>query len=352
MTEDNKKVQSTPDPGNRSAKKSDEPASPGPRSIPVTLTVYRDLRVGMVVIMVMLSAAVLIERLSATCWQLAISAYYYTSAHSIVIAALLALGALFIIYKGSSDTEDALLTLAGVSALIAAMVPQGRPSPLCGRADLPKEYNVEAVIRPNVWAVVIALLLGLAIILWQSPHNRTEQTRSPGGTLSLGLFWLIMALGLLTFIFDHTLFIEQAHGVAGFLLLSTFIATVFCTGYLVKRQDESKSSHLHRYQLFYRGIAVLMLATLIAVVVGHLMRRGWELWVLAVEALLIFEFAIYWVVQTVELWDKPDRMDRLPEDAQQRIADARTKGGGLSGFKSGLADVTKPGAPDRLLPFL
>jgi hypothetical protein len=94
----------------------------------------------MVVILLMLAAAIVIEQLSATCWQIALSAYYFTSAHSILIAALLALGTLFIVYRGSSDTEDVLLTLAGVSALMIAMVPQGRPdtsppsSPTSGRS--------------------------------------------------------------------------------------------------------------------------------------------------------------------------------------------------------------------------
>jgi hypothetical protein len=351
MTEENQNGESTPDPRNESAKKSNEPASHSPRLVPITLAVYRDLRVGMVVIMVMLFAAIVIEKLSATCWQLAISAYYYTSAHSIVIATLLALGALFIMYKGSSDTEDALLTLAGVSALIAAMVPQGRPTPLCGRADLPAAYNVEAAIRPNVWAVVIGLLLGWGLVLWQSRRNRTRQTRSPGGTLSMWLFWLIMALGLIAFIFDKKLFEEQAHGVAGFLLLSSFIATVFCTGYLVKREDDSKSSHRLGYQRFYRTIAVVMLATLVAVVTGHLVRHGWELWVLVVEALLILEFAAYWGVQTIELWDTPDRRDRLPDDDQRQLAQGRTEGG-IAGLKSGLVDLRNGTAGQRLLPFL
>ena len=58
------------------------------------------------------------------------------------IATLIGFGTLFFVYRGSSDTEDALLTLAGVAALIAALVPQGRPElcthPLCQRASKPK----------------------------------------------------------------------------------------------------------------------------------------------------------------------------------------------------------------------
>jgi hypothetical protein len=98
----------------------------------ITLDTYRYLRGGMAVMIVMLGAAVIGERLTATCWQTSISAYYFTTAHSIFIAALCALGVQFIVYKGSSDTEDVLLTLAGMLAFIVAMVPTTRPV-LCGR---------------------------------------------------------------------------------------------------------------------------------------------------------------------------------------------------------------------------
>ena len=65
-------------------------------STPTLLVIYRELRVAMVVVMVMLAAAVIAERRSATGWQSALSEYYYTSAHSIFIAALLALSTLFL----------------------------------------------------------------------------------------------------------------------------------------------------------------------------------------------------------------------------------------------------------------
>jgi hypothetical protein len=317
----------------------------GPHPIPITLAIYRDVRVGMVVLMVMLFAGVIIERLPATCWQLAISAYYYTSAHSIVIAALLALGTLFIVYKGSTDTEDVLLTLAGVSALTAAMVPQDRPSELCGHADLPKEY--EPAVLPNVWAVVIALGLGWVATLVLHCCAGTRQTRSPVGILSLCVFWLIMALGLIALIFCPDKFTEYAHGVAGTLLLSAFIATTFCTAYVVGREDPS-TPHRRGYQWFYWGIAFLMLGTLIFVVYLHLVHPSelGQLWVLVIEAALILEFALYWVIQTAELWKTPDRRELLSEDVRNQTKH------GLKGLKSDLAQASTKPRGEKLWPFL
>ena len=47
----------------------------------IALDTYRYLRGGMVVMIVMLGAAVIGEKLTATCWQTSISAYFFTSAH-------------------------------------------------------------------------------------------------------------------------------------------------------------------------------------------------------------------------------------------------------------------------------
>ncbi|BBY39332.1 hypothetical protein MMAN_34660 [Mycobacterium mantenii] len=271
----------------------------------------------MVVILVTLAAAVIMERLPATCWQTAISSYYYTSAHNIVTAALMALGTLFIVYKGSSDTEDVLLTLAGVCTFIAAMVPQlPRPKPLCWpEGDLPEEYTVEPAMLLNVKALVIALGLGWVVTrLVQCWRGRTSHPRTAVSMLlSRFVFWPIMALGLITLIFFPDTFKGLAHGTAGILMLSAFIATTFCTAYIVGREDVSLSPHLRGYQLWYWGIAFLMLVTLIFVVFLHLVQHSWAqtVWGLVIEAVLILEFAAYWVVQTFELWNTADRTELL-----------------------------------------
>ena len=284
------------------------------------VAIYRDLRVAMVVLMVMLAAGVIIEKISAPCWQSAISTYYYTSAHSIVIAALVALGTLFIIYRGSSDTEDVLLTLAGVSALTAAIVPQDRPSDLCdGPANLPLDFddNANVAMLPNVWAVAIALGLGYVVIWsvmlvqWRRGHR--PEPRRLGGIVSLCVFWLIMVLGLIALLFFRDKFLKYAHAAAAVLLLSAFIATTFCTAYVVGLEDPSKSAHQRGYKRIYWGIAWLMLATLIAVLWVHRSRGLGGHWGLLAEVALILEFAAYWVVQTIDLWKTPDRSERLPK---------------------------------------
>jgi hypothetical protein len=293
-------------------------SSQGPRRTPITLAIYRDLRVAMVVLMVMLAAGVIIEKISANCWQSAISTYYYTSAHSLVIAALLALGTLFIIYKGSTDTEDVMLTLAGVSALTAAIVPQPRPTDLCaGPANLPSDFDAHAnaAMLLNAWAVAIALGLGYVVIwsvmLLQWIRGRPPRIRRPGGIVSLIIFWLVMLLGLIALRFFPDDFKEHAHGAAAILLLSSFIATTFCTAYLVGKENPSKSAHQRAYKHIYWWIAWLMLATALIVLWIHQttgLKGHLGLWA---EVALIGEFAAYWVVQTIDLWKEPDRIRRF-----------------------------------------
>jgi hypothetical protein len=319
---------------------------------PITLAIYRDLRVGMVIVTLMVFVAIVIRQLSATCWQFALSAYYYTSAHSILIAALLALGTLFIMYKGSNDTEDALLTLAGVSALMIAMVPQGplTPEQRCGRYDLPPEFV--PAIQPNVWAVVVALIVGwlaMALLHWR---NHTRHKRSPLGTVALWIFWVIMALGFIALVFFPNQFYAHIHGISGVLMLLSFIITVFCAAYVVGQEDTEKSPHKDRYKWFYRIIALVMVVTLIAVIAVHLKHPGWEPWVIWLESAVILEFALYWAIQTWELWNSPDRIGRLPDDVQRRLEDKRTKDGGFRGFKSDLSGPPDEGPGGRMLPLL
>lgn len=317
---------------------------------PITLAIYRDVRVGMVIVTLMVFVAIVIEQLSATCWQFALSAYYYTSAHSILIAALLALGALFIMYKGSNDTENVLLNLAGVSALMIAMVPQDRPAPLCGTNDLPPQFV--PAIQPNVWTVIVALIVGwlaMAVLHWR---NHSRHKRSPLGTVALLIFWVIMAVGFIALVFFPNWFYAHIHGISGVSMLLSFIITVFCAAYVVAQEDTGKSPHKDRYKWFYGIIAVAMVVTLIAVVAVHLKHPGWEPWVIWLESAVILEFALYWAVQTWELWDSPDRTGRLPADVQSRLADKRTNDGGFRGFRSDSSGPPDEGPGGGILPLL
>lgn len=152
----------------------------------ITLDTYRYLRAGMAIMVGLLAAGVVGERLHATCWQESISAYYYTTAHSVFVAALCAIGVQLIVYRGSSDTEDALLDLAGVLAFIVAFVPTGSPGQVCGAAGPWAKW--EPAITNNVWALIIALLLAYIASRWMYRRTHTDQHRSVLGEIAV---WLL-----------------------------------------------------------------------------------------------------------------------------------------------------------------
>jgi hypothetical protein len=315
----------------------------------ITLDTYRYLRGGMAVIIVMLGTAVIGARLTATCWQTSISAYYFTTAHSIFIAVLCALGVQFIVYKGSCDTEDVLLTLAGILAFIVAMVPTTRPRLPCWRYGLPADYHVKHAITNNVWAVVITLVIARVVSWWLYRRTNTTVPKSVSGTVAMYVLRAIMAVGLIAFIFFRNRFDSHAHEFAAVIMFLAIISTVVTTAFLVSRQDDAKSPHRHLYYVLYRGIAAAMIVTLIAVVVLHIALRNHS--VIVVETALILEFTVYWVIQTIELWRTPNRFELLPDADQRRLAQRR-RTRGPAGLLPEIVEATRPPVRERLLTAL
>ncbi|MDT5078794.1 MAG: hypothetical protein QOJ80_3431 [Mycobacterium sp.] len=263
----------------------------------VALDTYRYLRGGMPVMLVMLASALIVERATATCWQTSISAYYFTGVHAVFIGTICAIGTLLVVYRGSNDTEDVLLNLAGILAFVVAFVPTTRPVLLCGASTLPVDAVSERAVIANVWALVVALAVSRAASWWMYRRTGTGRDRSPLGTVALWVQRAVLAVGLVTLIVARTWFVANAHGIAAVTMFGAIIVTVVINAVLVHT----------RYRVVYQVISVLMVLTLVATVVVHFVLDDFNHIVLVVELLLIAEFGAYWVVQTVELWNSPVR---------------------------------------------
>ena len=282
----------------------------------VALDTYRYLRGGIPVMLVMLGAALIFERSHATCWQTSISAYYFTSAHAVFIAALCAIGTLLIVYKGSNDTEDVLLNLAGVLAFVVAFVPTSRPVLLCGESAGAIGAVTDDVPIRNVWALVIALVAARMASWWMYRRTGTGRSRSPLGMVALWVQRGVLAIGLIALIVVPAWFVANAHGVAAVTMFVAFIVTVLINAFLAGRQDADKCPHHQLYQKVYQVISILMALTLIAAVTVHLVLDGFNHTVLVVEVALILEFGAYWVIQTVELWSTSTRDELVDRECQ------------------------------------
>ena len=136
---------------------------------------YRGLRVGMVVLVLLLFGSVVFEILRTgvagqLCLQPSISAYYYTPARPVFVAALSAVGAGLIIYRGTTAAENVLLDFAGFFAFVVAFVPTKIGRNPCGTSNLPTDADITAAEANNVLvllvigvvAVVASLILGVA----------------------------------------------------------------------------------------------------------------------------------------------------------------------------------------------
>lgn len=271
------------------------------------LDTYRFLRGGLVVMVVMLFASLIVVTINTGgCWQTSISAYYYTAAHSMFVAALCAIGILMITYRGSTDSEDILLDLAGVLAFVVAMVPTTRPYHICVPA-LP-EYVVDPSIRNNVWAVIVGLVFAKvgASVLYQSWRAGPSGLSTYGRQVFV-FFWATVVFGIIAFIAFPTQFATYGHTVAAILMFGCIIAVVVINAYLARNQPDTRPG----YARSYRIIAVTMVATLLVVSLLHELfdpdGHGWNYAVIWAEVLLIAQFGIYWALQTRELWNTTDR---------------------------------------------
>jgi hypothetical protein len=282
------------------------------------LDTYRYLRGGIPVMLLMLAAALVIERARATCWQTSISAYYFTSAHGVFIGTGCVVGTLLIVYKGSRDTEDVLLNLAGTVAFVVAFVPTSRPVLLCSDSDMGIGTVTDATVIESVWAVVVALVVARVASWWMYRRTGTGRDRSPLGEVAVWVQRAVLAVGVVTLIFVPEWFVTNAHGIAAVTLFVAFIVTVLINAFLAGRQDEQKCPHNLVYHRVYQAISLAMALTLVAAVAAHLLLDGFNHVVLVVEVALIAEFGAYWLVQTVELWNTSTRDELVDVECRPR----------------------------------
>lgn len=254
----------------------------------VALDTYRFLRGGMVVMVVMLGGALAVERWHATCWQTSISAYYFTTAHAVFLGALYAIGAMLIVYRGTGDTENTLLNLAGVLAFVIATVPTTRPVLLCGTGD-PVASTVWPAVLFNIWTVTVVLAAS-RVASWLL-FRRSAPARDWVGNAAVWLQRVVLGIGVVVLALAPDWFQSNAHGIAAALMFAAIVLTVL---------NATFGAHTSAYRGVYQAISIVMAVTLIATVAVHLLLDTFNHTVLVVEVALIVEFAVYWVVQTVE----------------------------------------------------
>lgn len=275
------------------------------------LNTYRHLRLAMIVIVVVLGIAVLLQRFEAGCWQTSISAYYFTAVHGVFIAALCAIGACLIVYQGSSDTEDMVLNLSGFLAFIVAMVPIGREG-ICGGPSLPTEYDVSPGVGNNVAAVLVTGVIAEVVRLVLAYKANPEHPLSRPAMVSLVVGWIVLAAGAAVFVFNRRQFEAEGHKVAAVLMFAGIVLVILINAWSAQKRRNAKV-----FVQLYGAVASVMGLALMVIVAIRSVVPGWQHVIIYVEVVLIAAFAVFWGIQTKELWGVVDR-DELPARTADR----------------------------------
>jgi hypothetical protein len=256
---------------------------------------YRALRIMMVTVLLILAVSILKEwRSTATaCWQTSISAYYYTPVQAVFVGTLVTLGICMISLKGSGRAEDIILNVAGLLAPLVAVVPTPDPG-TCDSVPINRGTIADNVAN-NVTALLVVGFLTTAFAVALVCSSRTRRT-TRAQVIALGAAAAVLVGGSLWFDIARTSFIRHAHDVAAVSLFACIVIVVLLNG-----RDQRRMAGRGGYALRYLTIALAMLGAA-AVLLGIRFATDWVYWRLLLESILIVLFAVFWGIQTRELW--------------------------------------------------
>jgi len=301
---------------------------PTPPSDEGAIRTYRYVRVLIVALTVGLLAAVLVEWSTAGCLLGSISAYYYTPARGMFTSGLIGIGVCLIAIRGENDLQDGLLNVAGLLGPMVALIPMhlnvgsvadpsreascianAQRTTNLGSDDL-KEAAFALVtagrvdsIRNNTWALLIMIGLGLLLLGWlianakRHPRPGVPEPKWWPWAVSVGLAAGLWAL----YLFAHGFYIEKVHFGAAILMFAAVSAFAVVDGIrTVRLQGAVKRGRA------YIALGVVLLAgSGMIMLVGKLLE--WEYTTFTAEVWGMGVFLIFWVVQTIDLWDHTSR---------------------------------------------
>ena len=265
-----------------------------------TQRTYRYVRLTILAATLLLAVAVAVEEITGGSLP-SLSAAYYTPAGPMFVAGLFVVAAAFVALSGRS-VEQGLLDVAAVLALVIAVVPTTVAAEACGEAVrcVPPAV-LPAVLNNGVSVasvVLVGVVAGVVMSIVQGTMSRgVALTAAAVGVVVLGLgTWALVAPGA---------FLLFAHNTAavGFFLLIGAVAAI--AAWRPQRAPE-------RFRPAYAAVAIGILialvglaATLVRAIGGVDVTRPVP-WVFLGESLALVLFAVFWLLQTVELWNEPD----------------------------------------------
>lgn len=264
---------------------------------------YNYLRIALAALVLLLFVSVALEVRAAGCLQPSISAYFYTPVGAVLVGVLVAVGVSLIALKGNTDAEDVLMNFAGMLAPGVAFIPT-QDAGSCRSAPLATSDIPSTVANAMPALFVTGAVVGVvALVIARREGALPAMSAWTRGGLLLTV--LVLGAGVVWFVVDRESFLRRGHGAAAVPMFLAVVAVVWFNARDVQQsiRQETLPPQRNRYVAVYRLIAIGMFATLAATVVINLATGSTSL-VFWVEVVLIVLFALFWVVQTVELWNR------------------------------------------------
>ncbi len=278
---------------------------------------YRYLRIALIVLVAALAGSVVLERMHATHLQDSISAYYYTPTHSIFVATFVGMGVCLVVLKGSNDTEDLLLNVAGILAPIVALVPTTEPSVIYGSKALTITKS-RTLIGNNVVALLIAGVVAVVVAYFVEKSKRRSpkvpNIRMPD-KIGLAVAAALIGGGGLTYWRQRQFFLHHAHTSSAIAMAAILALVVVLNAQRAGVRDKPAYRRLYR-------LAVVFMAMGVVPVTAHFVWASFKPWNFVLESIEIGGFTAYWIMQTFELWDlgvDPVPVTELLPGAQERL---------------------------------
>ena len=274
-----------------------------------SLKTYRYLRLGMVIVVVALAAAIVLEHRKAGCFQESISAYYFTPARSVFVGALIAIGVSLIVIKGSTAFEDGCLNVAGMLAPIVAFVPTTDVG-VCwsedpGRSPLNPDGTLAPWVKANVDNNVGALLIAGAVALVAAVVIATiaakvdrkpvldSARRLDAGTVIGLVATLVLILVGTALLWWWDGFATGSHGIAAGVMFGFLALAAVGNGVQGLRATPRSS-----WGGWYLAVGVVMAVVAVALQ----LPRDWDHRILVLEIVEVALFVAFWVIQSFERW--------------------------------------------------
>jgi hypothetical protein len=282
---------------------------------PYVLKSYRYLRLVMVGLVVLLAASVFIElqQTGFGCWRTSISSYYWTPVRGVFVGALVAIGTCLIVLKGNTPVEDVLLNVAGALAPIVAFVPILDPKE-CQSTPWAASADGRANIFNNVGAFLLAGLVAVAVAWWVARREGRGRL-SRADLIGLLVTIALVLAGIALFLWAREFFDRWAHYLAAIPLFLVLVAVMVVNAVSYARTEAAqKGREMGRAELANRYLAIAALTVALVVTLGLVTWLGhWRHGTFWLEVVVIAAFAVFWAVQTAELWGEDEGLRPDPE---------------------------------------